>query len=570
MANRKRPGGNFGNFGSSSFSEIPKVETRKYKVAPVKGEFGGSIPDSLYTSNRESTWTRWRRGWELATANGVERPFFYDFAYEIPLNGVPLIGNRSPLISGAVQGFLTENKEYGMHWAGRINAGNLRFDNLEDQQGVRLAVSGEAPPTQLFLGSGQDNENFWYIQLSGTFSSGTISGVSGPVPPPLFVRLPFGTEIKPINGDILESKIVTVSGQPIDSDTRDPATGKRYGFVQAILADVDQNQGILKVVKLGSVQSTLDGVLQTPSRIPFESGRFLQTGNRYCCTCQDFTRRNYAYLSTLGLRKGRLFPRNKCATVKPGRYEVMTLRGQILNSAQQEITANALDNRLMTIIYPSGESENYPVPGATLSQSGKDINDPKTLYRDRPGVFEDFGGVYERGFGDDPNPSGVAEGLSKYADYKQSGLSITEVSDNWTFVLDQYTFCKHIYAMKYADGEFPNEPSDFPVEVGLMSEWENRLVDKTRNEQTKAFERLAYYGLGYQDTPPFNLQSPMMSPMLQRLINIPQEFIVMQNFFMVDKDGITYNIASGQMPTVDPQPSGFTISNWDFPSGTNY
>ena len=30
--------------------------------------------------------------------------------------------------------------------------------------------------------------------------------------------------------------------------------------------------------------------------------------------------------------------------------------------------------------------------------------------------------------------------------------------------------------MKYAEGEFPSEPSDFPVEMGLMTEWENKLV----------------------------------------------------------------------------------------------
>ena len=567
---RRRTGGNFGNFGSSSFSGVDKPEIKKYKVAPVKGEFGGSIPDSIYTSNRESSWTRWRRGWELATANGVKRPFFYPFKYQIPLQGLPLVGNRQPLVSGNLQGYLTDNKEYGMHWAGKIEAGNLRFDALEDQQGVKLAISGEAPPTQLFLGSGQDNTNFWYVQLSGTFTSGTVSGVSGPLPPPLFVKLPFGTEIKPINGDILEDKIITVSGEPIDSETRDPATGKRYGFVQAVLADVDQNQGILKFKKLGSVQSTIDGVLITPSRIPPHPGRFLQTGARYCCSCQDFTRRNYAYLSSLGLRKSAKFPRNKCATVKPGRYEEMRMHGEILNAAQQQITADIADNRRMTIVYPSGEQDRYALPGVSLTESGKDIRDPKNLYRDYPAVFEDFGGIYTRGFGDNPNPSGVAEGMPKYGDYKQSGLDITEVNDFWTYTLDQYRYCKHIYAMRYADGEFPNEPSDFPVEVGLMSEWEGRLVEQTRNSQNKAFERLAYYGLGYMDTPPFNLQAPMMSPMLQRLINIPQEFIIMQNFFMVDAEGNTYNVASGQMPAVEAQPSGFTIRNWDFPSGTNY
>ena len=567
MAGR-RPKGN--SFSGSSFSKAEGPDIANYKVKPIKGEFGGSIPDSLYTSNRESTWTRWRRGWELATSNGVERPFYYPFKYLIPLDGLTIIGNREPEVSGVVQGFLTENKEYGMHWAGRIDPGNLRLDNLTDEQNVRLAISGEAPPTQLFLGSGQDNENFWYVQLSGTFSSFRVSGVSAPVPPPLYVEFFPGNGIKPINGDILEDKILTVSGTPIDSDTRDPATAKRYGFMQAVLADVDQNQGILKLSKLGSVQSTEDGVLVTPSRIPPESGRFFQTGARYCCSCQDFTRRNYAYLSSLGLRKGKKFPKNKCATVKPGRYEEMRLRGEILNSAQQQITANALNNRLMTIVYPSGESNEYSLRGVTFSESGKDIRDPKTLYRDRPGVFEDFGKMYIRGFGDNPNPSGIAEGLSKFTDYTQSGLAITEISDFWTYTLDQYTYCKHIYAMKYQDGEFPVEPSDFPVDVGLMSEWENRIIEKTRKGQEKAFERLAYYGLGYMDVPPFNFQAPMMSPMLQRLVNIPTQFIVMQNFSMVDKDGNTYNVVSGQMPEVDPQPSGFTIKDWNFPQGTNY
>ena len=71
---RKRQGGNFGNFGSDSFSRIPKVE--EYTAQLVRAAFGGSLPNTIYTSDRESTWSRWRRGWELAAANGVERPSF--------------------------------------------------------------------------------------------------------------------------------------------------------------------------------------------------------------------------------------------------------------------------------------------------------------------------------------------------------------------------------------------------------------------------------------------------------------------------------------------------------------
>ena len=79
---RRRPGGNFGNFGAESFSKQPQPEV--YKVKPIKAEFGGSAPDSLYSSNRESSWTRWRKGWELAVADGARKSFNYPFTYTIP------------------------------------------------------------------------------------------------------------------------------------------------------------------------------------------------------------------------------------------------------------------------------------------------------------------------------------------------------------------------------------------------------------------------------------------------------------------------------------------------------
>ena len=579
---RRRPGGNFGNFGKDSFAKIEKIDigTQKYKIAPIKGSFGGSIPDAIYTSDREAAWSRWRRGWELATSNGVERPFFYKFSYEVPLSGQPVIGNRPPFISGALQGFLTKNKELGMHWAGRIDAGNLRFDGLKDQQGTPLAISGEIPATMPFLGRGQDNRNFWYVQVSGVYSTITISGVSGPLPPPLFVQIGGPVGIKPINGDILEDTIVTFSGAPIDSDTRDPLTNKRYGYMQATLVDVDPGQGVLKLQKRGSVQSTLEGVLVTPSRIPPEPGRFFQTGARYSCSCQDYTRRNYAYISSLGLRTGYRFPKSSVAQVKPGRYEEMVRkedRGKILASAQQKILNDVKDNKDMLIVYPSGEgfigATRFAPLGAVLPPDlvGKDVNDPKEMYRDLPGIFEDFGGQYRRGFGDELEPSGVAEGMPKYGDYKRKGTKrIQEITDFWTYTLDEYRYCKHIYAMRYADGEFPNEPSDFPVNAGAMAEWENKIITDTAKDQTKAFENLCYYGLSYMDTPPFNLQSPMMGPMMVRLVNVPQEFILMQNFNMIDKDGITYNVATGGTPSVTPRSSSYISPNWTFPAGENY
>ena len=74
-----------------------------YKVKPIKAEFGGSAPDSLYSSNRESSWTRWRKGWELAVADGARKSFNYPFTYQIPLPPgfvITPIGARQPVLSG--------------------------------------------------------------------------------------------------------------------------------------------------------------------------------------------------------------------------------------------------------------------------------------------------------------------------------------------------------------------------------------------------------------------------------------------------------------------------------------
>ena len=41
----------------------------KFGVLPIKAEFGGSLPSSIYRVNSASSWSRWRRGFELATAS---------------------------------------------------------------------------------------------------------------------------------------------------------------------------------------------------------------------------------------------------------------------------------------------------------------------------------------------------------------------------------------------------------------------------------------------------------------------------------------------------------------------
>ena len=379
-------GSSFGRFQGSVFSgSTPEV--KKYKVEPVEGVFGGSIPNSLYTVEREATWSRWRRGWELGSANLTNTAYEYPFEYIIPTTtgAVNQIGAREPLMSGVFRGFPTKNKELGIHWAGKIEPGNLRFDRLKDTAGTLLAISGEVNKNTLYLGVPQDNESYWYIQLSGTFN--TVN----PVPPPLFVTFS-GTNktLKPIVGDILEDKIITASGEAIDLDSRDPTTNRRFGFVQFVLAGIDQFQGILKLEKLGSVQGTIDGILATPSRIPPHTGRFFQTGARYCCSCQDFTRRDYAYLSNLGVRKKPLFPRANVSSIKPGRIEEVFELGQLSNAMMTEVNQKIVQNRTLTIVAPSG----FQLVGVGTSGETKDVRDPKALYRDSPGQYNDFGKVY--------------------------------------------------------------------------------------------------------------------------------------------------------------------------------
>ena len=117
---RRRPGGNFGNFGAESFSKQPKPEV--YKVKPIKAEFGGSAPDSLYSSNRESSWTRWRKGWELAVADGARKSFNYPFTYEVPFPpSITPIGARQPVAFFAYPnkpGILTQEKTNFLELAG--------------------------------------------------------------------------------------------------------------------------------------------------------------------------------------------------------------------------------------------------------------------------------------------------------------------------------------------------------------------------------------------------------------------------------------------------------------------
>ena len=509
--------------GFGSFAAFDKkYKGDSYKFKPITNEFGGSSPESLYTVNRESCWARWRRGFELATASLYHNSFDYPFKYRIPLpTGVPGASGNAPAIPGIFRGFPTKNKELGCHWAGVRVAGSLRFDNVKDSGGTAASIASVT----------EDNE-FWYVQLAGTWSS------TNQLPAPLFIPIAGTDGIKPTNGEVIEDRIIEPEGVPINRGTINPNTQTRYGYVQAVLVDVNQNTGLLKLRKRGSVEATPDQVLVTPATRPPNVGRYFMTGTRYYCTCQDFTRRQYAYVSSLGQRSGPRFPKTGVATLKPGRYEVMTDAGRVANQAM----TNALTNRQLEIVAPAVE---YEIPPTTAATSSTVLG----ATRDNPGVFSDFGGVYLRSGADPSLPGARSEGLPDFEDYKAKDNVITSLTDRWSPTLDEFRYCKHIYSMKYEEGVFPPEPSDIPVEIKDIVAWEQKLVDQVEKDQQGAAANINRYGLSYMDIPPFNCQSPMMVQMMQKLFNIPSTFVRLQNFTMYDKTGRAYTPAQGGTPT---------------------
>jgi len=517
--------------GGNSFGTFARAKDfGPLKVKPFRTEFSrGSVPDSIYSSNRESAWSRWRRGFELyCNTIGIVETYTYPFDYAIPLPPGTVItpGSNPPKIPGIFQGFPTTNKELGMHWAGVRVAGSLRFDNVRDSTGSPSSIA-----------SVTEDQDYWYVQLTGSWSALT------PLPPPLYIR-PVGPipAQYPINGEILEDRLVSVGGTPITPETIDPVTQRRYGYVQAVLVATDEVNGILKLQKQGSVESTPDGVLVTPATRPPNVGRYLMTGTRYCCSCQDFTRRDYAYMMGLGVGNQKIFPRTKVSTVKPGRYEVMSLNGKVDNSSMTSATVN----RNMQVVSPAAE---YNVP-PTVTPNTSTV--PGTL-RDNPGVFRDFGRTYLR---NTPLPSlegAKAEGPVLFEDYTTSrnpdgSFNITSLTDNWTPLLDELRYCKHIYCLKFSEKVFPPEPSDLPVERGSITAWEQKLVEDSSRETRKAVYDVAVRGLSMMDVPPYNCQAPMMMPMMQKLFNVPSTFVRMNGFTMYDKNGQPYVPSQGGTP----------------------
>jgi len=491
-----KQGNNFGSFGAQDIPSITRVQ-------PVTTEFSkGSVPNSIARMDRESAWTRWRRGYEISAGVGVQHALTYPFQYQVPYpDGTAPTEGRQPLILGVVQGFPTSNKEFGVHWAGCRVGAILRFDNVQDSTGTLASIA-----------SVTEDDEYWYVQLAGTWSS------VNPLPPPLYVPNPSGPALKPLLGEILEDRILVPEGVPITKDTLNPVTDKRYGFVQAILIDVDGNNGILKLQKTSSFEASPDNLYLTPATRKPTAGRYLTIGTRYACSCQDFSRRSYAFMMNLDGKERRRFPYTKPSLLKYGRHEVITDQG-----------TGSVDNRAMTNANTNRD----------LTLTAESI--------DNPGVFNDFGGRYLRNF----SAARRAEGPTTFVDYTAKNNQIISFSDYWSPLLDEMRYCKHIYALRFEEGILPPEPSDYPVDTEeSLTAWEQRLVHESHETKEHIQRTNGLRAMALMDVPPQNFQSPQVLPMLQKLLNVPTSFIRLENFRMQDKTGAFYNPSAGELPAV--------------------
>jgi len=489
-------GSDFGSFGAMDIPDIGKIK-------PITTEFSkGSVPNSILRMDRESAWTRWRRGYEIATAVGIQHGLTYPFQYQIPYPaGTAPTEGRQPLILGVVQGFPTAGKEFGVHWTGCRVGAILRFDNVVDRFGVRASIA-----------SVTEDDEYWYVRLSGSWNS------ANPLPPPLYVPNPSGAPLKPLLGEILEDRILVAEDSPITKDSINPTTGKRYGFVQAILIDVDGDNGILKLQKTSSFEATPDNVYVTPATRKPTAGRYFTIGTRYACSCQDFSRRSYAFMMNLDGKERRRFPFTKPSLLKYGRHELIT-----------DQNSGAIDNRAMTD-----------------ANTNRDLTLTSTAI-DNPGVFNDFGGRYLRNF----SAARKAEGPTTFVDYKARDNQIISYSDYWSPLLDEMRYCKHIYALRFEEGILPPEPSDLPVETEeSLAKWEQDLVYESAITSEHVNRINTFRALALMDVPPKNFQSPQVLPMMQKLLNVPTSFIRLENFRMQDKTGAFYNPSAGELPAI--------------------
>jgi hypothetical protein len=72
-------GGKFGTFNN-------RTDYQPGAIKRITTEFSrGSVPNSIVAMDRESAWARWRRGYEIAVAVGIQKSYNFPFRYTLPL-----------------------------------------------------------------------------------------------------------------------------------------------------------------------------------------------------------------------------------------------------------------------------------------------------------------------------------------------------------------------------------------------------------------------------------------------------------------------------------------------------
>jgi hypothetical protein len=467
----------FGDFFSGS---VKKTQSFNFDSPASSFSRGYDVPNSHGQYNRQSSYLRWLRGFEIAQAVGLDSPWYLPFFYEVDVGGPE--GAPKPQIPGVFVGFPTPNKELGMHWTACRLAGSIRTDNLRTKNPNGLKVEYSELTDELIT-----------VKLEGDWSE------ENPLPPPFYIDIPNAPQF-PLVGEIFEDRILEENGELITRDSLNEITGLRYGYVSAVLSEIRPFEGILRFRRIGSVWTSPDRVLVSPASVGFQPGRWLSVGARYVCSCQDFLGRDYAWISKLqaesatGRARGKYFPYSKARQVKISKQERVTFDGS--NKADLRAQTTTTENRILDVL---------------------------DGVRDSPGIFEDFGATYTNN----------GTGPPIFNDYKtdEKGNVVYE-SNFWTQTLDSLRFCKHIYALKFSSNDIAPEPSDYPI--GLSVTDLEYSMTRERKKTEDAYIQRAEYGVAYMDIPPYNVQTTMMMPVVTKLFNLPSSFIKLNAFLMQD------------------------------------
>jgi hypothetical protein len=471
-----RSGASFGSFGAAT-------KASDFGFGGVRATFTTTRPlaNGHGAYNRQSSYLRWRRGYEIDSSLGIDNPFTYPFFYQFPEELYE--GNdveRIPEIPGVMMGFPTSNKELGLHWTGARLAGAFRTDTMYGRDDESLSIEYV-----------ETTKEFFIVKLKGNWGS------DNPLPPPLYLQTPNG-DFFPLIGETFEDRIVEEGGELITRESIDPTTGLRYSYAKAVLAAVDPFSGILRFRVAGSIFITRDFVSVTPATSNFTPGRWLSSGSKYSCSCQDHVNKDYGWTSNI---------LKEAQTGRSGQVKFPYTKPRNLKIGQAERISSNLSS--------------YDLRAMTEVDENRLLEFEET--RDLPGVFEDFGAIFLN--------NGV--GPPTFNDYKtNSNGDVIYKSDYWTPQLDELRYCKHIYALKFAEGDPIPEPSDYPIGVSI-TELEQEMVKQKQRVSDKSIQ-LAEYGLAYMSLPPYNLQSPEVLPMVVKLFNLPSLYIRVDSMLIQD------------------------------------